>query len=121
MMVEARLVVRMAKTIIYPAATRYLTDLAASATSLAAVGVELDKATVVKIAAEIKAMMDCVSELSAAVEKEDFATEEDHLRFCAATIRGLMDQTRVHADALEAEVADDLWPLPTYQEMLFIK
>ncbi len=32
-----------------------------------------------------------------------------------------MDQTRVHADALEAEVADDLWPLPTYQEMLFIK
>ena len=24
------------------------------------------------------------------------------------------------ADELEAIVADDLWPLPTYQEMLFI-
>ena len=25
------------------------------------------------------------------------------------------------ADDLEGIVADDLWPLPTYQEMLFIK
>ena len=32
-----------------------------------------------------------------------------------------MDDVRTDADALEAEVADDLWPLPTYQEMLFIK
>jgi glutamine synthetase len=28
---------------------------------------------------------------------------------------------RQSADALEGLVADDLWPLPTYQEMLFIK
>jgi glutamine synthetase len=32
-----------------------------------------------------------------------------------------MDDVRADVDALEAEVADDLWPLPTYQEMLFIK
>ena len=25
------------------------------------------------------------------------------------------------ADALEADVSDELWPLPKYQEMLFIK
>jgi len=28
---------------------------------------------------------------------------------------------RKYADALEAEIADELWPLPTYEEMLFIK
>ena len=28
---------------------------------------------------------------------------------------------RKAADELECIVADDLWPLPTYQEMLFIK
>jgi len=28
---------------------------------------------------------------------------------------------RSYADALEADVADELWPLPKYQEMLFIK
>jgi glutamine synthetase len=28
---------------------------------------------------------------------------------------------RSAADSLETLVADDLWPLPTYQEMLFIR
>ena len=32
-----------------------------------------------------------------------------------------MLEVRKVADALEGMVADDLWPLPTYQEMLFIK
>ena len=32
-----------------------------------------------------------------------------------------MAQVRTFADALEAHVAADLWPLPTYREMLFIK
>jgi glutamine synthetase len=31
-----------------------------------------------------------------------------------------MADVRVAADALEELVADDLWPLPTYQEMLHI-
>ena len=32
----------------------------------------------------------------------------------------LLDRPRL-TKKLEAIVADDLWPLPTYQEMLFIK
>ena len=32
-----------------------------------------------------------------------------------------MVAVREVADELEGIVADDLWPLPTYQEMLFIK
>ena len=32
-----------------------------------------------------------------------------------------MDKTRETADQLERLVADDLWPLPKYSEMLFIK
>jgi glutamine synthetase len=32
-----------------------------------------------------------------------------------------MDATRAVADKLEHIVADDLWPLPKYSEMLFIK
>jgi glutamine synthetase len=31
-----------------------------------------------------------------------------------------MSAVRLAADALEEIVADDLWPLPTYQEMLFV-
>ena len=32
-----------------------------------------------------------------------------------------MDAVRDAGDKLETIVADDLWPLPTYREMLFIK
>jgi glutamine synthetase len=32
-----------------------------------------------------------------------------------------MTMVRKDSDELESWVADDLWPLPTYQEMLFIK
>jgi glutamine synthetase len=31
-----------------------------------------------------------------------------------------MDAVREAADQIEAQIADDLWPLPTYQEMLYI-
>ena len=43
------------------------------------------------------------------------------MRYCADTLRPLMDEVRSHADALETEVADEYWPLPKYREMLFIK
>jgi glutamine synthetase len=119
--VEAKLMINMAKTMIYPAASRYLADLATTASALSEIGVDLGKEPALKIAEEIKGMMASVAELTDAIAKDDFASDEEHLQYCANTIRGLMDQTRTHADALEAEVADDLWPLPTYQEMLFIK
>jgi glutamine synthetase len=67
-----------------------------------------------------KSMMSTVEELSDMMTKH-FMSVEEHMQFCAKTIRPLMDQVREYADALEGEVADDLWPLPTYQEMLFIK
>jgi glutamine synthetase len=53
--------------------------------------------------------------------KHDFGSIEEHMQYCAKTIRPMMDELRKDADALEGEVADDFWPLPTYQEMLFVK
>jgi glutamine synthetase len=119
--VEARLVVSIAKTIIYPAAVRYLSELSTTITSLKSIGITLEQETAQTIAGLVQQLMDMVSKLSAAMEKHDFASTEDHMQYCAQTIRPMMDQVRVYADALEAEVADDFWPLPTYQEMLFIK
>ena len=119
--VEAKLVIDMAKTLIYPAATRYLSDLAMTSTSVADMGIELDNSTAAAVAAEANAMMSAVAKLGEAMEKHDFASTEEHMQFCASDILGLMNEVRSHADALEAEVADELWPLPKYQEMLFIR
>jgi glutamine synthetase len=119
--VEAKLVISMAKTLIYPAATRYLADLASTIDDLKDIGVDFDKETVQKVATLTKSMMDGVTKLGAALSNHDFANTEAHMQYLANTVRPLMDEIRQSADALEGEVADDLWPLPTYQEMLFIK
>ncbi|PSN15552.1 glutamine synthetase type III [filamentous cyanobacterium CCT1] len=118
--VEAKLVISMAKTIIYPAAMRHMGELAKTIDSLDEIGVEFGKDSVIKVAELTKSMMASVGELSDMMTKH-FMSVEEHMQFCAQTIRPLMDQVREYADALEGEVADDLWPLPTYQEMLFIK
>ena len=117
---EAKLVVSMAKTIIYPAAIRYMGEVAKTIDSLKGLGIEFDQSSVVKVADLTKSMMSKVEELSDMISKH-FMSVEEHMQFCAQTVRPLMDQVREYADALEGEVADDLWPLPTYQEMLFIK
>ena len=44
--------------------------------------------------------------------------EAEHMCY---TVQAAMLKVRAAADDLESLVADDLWPLPTYQEMLFIK
>jgi glutamine synthetase len=119
--VEAQLVVSMAKTIIYPATVRYLTDLATGIASLSTIGISLEQEIAEKVTMLLKSMMDMVSKLSAAMEKHSFATTEEHMQHFAQTIRPLMDKVRKYVDALEGLVADDLWPLPTYREMLFIK
>ena len=119
--VEAKLVVNMAKTLIYPAAISYLGQLAEAGSGMEKLGINLDNATAKIVAAEANAMMVAVAELSEAMEKESFSSINEHMQYAAGTIRGLMDKVRVHADLLETEVADCLWPLPKYQEMLFIK
>lgn len=119
--VEAKLVVNIAKTIIYPAAVRYLSELATAITNTKAIGLELETESAEKMASLVKFLMDSVSKLDAAMSKHDFASLEEHMQYSAQTLRPMMDQVREYADALEGEVADDFWPLPTYQEMLFIK
>ncbi len=119
--VEAKLVVDMAKTIIYPSATACLADLSLTSGSLAEMGIELDTSLAQSVAANANAMLQAVERLSVAMEKHDFASIEEHMQFCATDICGLMAEVRSYADALEGEVADELWALPKYHEMLFIK
>ncbi len=119
--VEAKLVISMAKTIIYPTAMRYLSELASTIAGLKEIGIDLDKATAEKVASLAKSLLDTVGTLETALGKHDFASVDEHMQYSGKTIRSLMDEIRKYGDALEGEIADDLWPLPTYQEMLFIK
>lgn len=119
--VEAKLVVDIATTKIYPAAISYLSALTTTAESLAGMGIEVDGFSIKSVATQASEMMAQVNKLSAAIAKHDFTSVEEHMSFCAETVCGLMLKVREHVDALEGLIADELWPLPKYQEMLFIK
>lgn len=119
--VEAKLVIDIATTSIYPAATGYLSSLSDAIAISKDIGLTLDATLAAQIAENINAMMSTVNKLSAAIEVHDFASVEEHMQYCAGEIRDLMDETRSYADTLETLVADELWPLPKYSEMLFIK
>jgi glutamine synthetase len=118
---EAKLVLDMATTTIYPAAMTYLSELGTSISGAAAMGIGLDTGIAKKVATDADAMMKTVTTLSAVLDRHDFASTEAHMQYCAYEIRPLMDQVRSHADALEMTVSNAVWPLPKYAEMLFIK
>ncbi|EDX85218.1 glutamine synthetase, catalytic domain, putative [Synechococcus sp. PCC 7335] len=119
--VEAKLVVDIAKTLIYPAVMRHLGEAAGTVANLSDIGVSVDKTPVEKVAGLAKSLLDGANELDSAIAKHDFGSTEEHMDYCAGTIRDMMNSIREAADTLEGEIADDLWPLPTYEEMLFIK
>lgn len=118
---EAKLVIGMANTRIYPATIEYLDSLSSAATNLSKLNITISHNSIDEIAAETDAMMAAVSKLKDALSIEEFDSTEAHMNHCADVLCPLMLEVRSHADALELVVSDDLWPLPKYQEMLFIK
>jgi len=119
--VEAKLVIDMATTSIYPAAMSYLSGLTATIAGANEIGIAIDSTTANTVASNTDAMMASISKLSDAITVHDFASPEEHMQYCAGTLCGLMSEVRGYADLLETIVADELWPLPKYSEMLFIK
>ena len=119
--VEYNLTLKMAKTMIFPAVIRYQGELVSNCASLKMLDYEFDTKTLDKVTALVKALQDSIGELETAGAEngsEDLLAEANY--YCH-TILPLMNKVREYADELEGIVADDLWPLPTYQEMLFIK
>jgi len=119
--VEAKLVIDMATTKIYPAAMSYLAELTSTYSSAKSLGITLDTGTATAIASAADGMMAGVEKLATAITKHDFPDTEAHLVYCAKEICSLMLEIRGYGDTLETLVADSSWPLPKYAEMMYIK
>ena len=119
--VEANTVIEMAKTVIYPAAMRYQGELANTAAKLKEAGLEADTTVLQKVTELAKALLAGVSKVESALYHGENGSAEGHAKHFKEAVLPAMLEVRTAADALEGIVADDLWPLPTYQEMLFIK
>ncbi|MFP4071510.1 MAG: glutamine synthetase III [Desulfovibrionales bacterium] len=118
---EAELVVKMARTIILPAAIRYQGELAGVCANMKTAGIKPTTGILDDVTAKLRGLQKGVEALEKLLEKHDFKSVMDEARYKTDKILPAMLEVRSFADALEMVVADDLWALPSYQEMLFIK
>ncbi len=113
--IEAETTATMARTMILPAAMRHaeIIDDAGESAGLS------------KLAEEITGITDGLIEAIFALEKANDHDGPDggvkHATYMRDTVIPAMSAVRGYADRLERIVANDLWPIPKYSEMLFIK
>jgi glutamine synthetase len=108
---EAECAKTIATTQILPAALQYQISLADAVKSLE--GASTSSKTVKATLAEVSGLID---DLAAGIKALEDAVEIHSTE----KMKAAMADTRAAADALEGLVPADLWPLPTYAEMLFL-
>ncbi len=118
---EALLCHDIAKSQILPAAYRYQRELAGTANSLAALGRKADTKSLDSVCKLVTGLEGAIEDLEHALAHKAEGSTLDHARHYRDEVMPAMLAIRKIADQLEGIIADDLWPLPTYQEILFIK
>ncbi|MDX2116014.1 MAG: glutamine synthetase III [Planctomycetota bacterium] len=121
--IEARTMLSMARTQILPAALRHQAELAQ--TVAATQGADVDAEPVreelesfVELAARFR---DALQALEKALGHDGHKDESKHAAYLRDDVLPRMMDLREAGDELERRVAEDLWPLPGYREMLFVK
>ncbi len=111
--IEAKTCLNMLQTIYMPAIAAQMTDICGTIASIQAAGITAGLKAATSKAEAIGALYD---ELPAQVE----ALKDAIARDSSCAMRAAMDAARATVDALEALVDADLWPVPTYAQMLNI-
>jgi glutamine synthetase len=118
--VEAKLALQMARTQVYPAAVRYLGELGQALQEQQAMGLNPNLSPRNQLGELLEQLNNGCEDLDQALSAAPHGTEA-HMRHCADNLMPLIGGLRAAVDGLEGLVDDGLWPLPSYQEMLFMR
>jgi glutamine synthetase len=120
--IESETMISIARSQILPAALQHQTLLAESVAATDAAGVDCEDTR-----ASLVEFVGMVSELrraTVALERACAHHDEDPMRHAThinAQVKPAMAALRQVVDGLESHVAADLWPMPNYRELLFLK
>ena len=118
---ESLVALSMAKTQILPAAYRYQAELAATASALKNIGKTPHLGSLDKLTEAVAQLESAIDKLEAAINHKASGDSLSHAKHFRDEVIPAMNVVRAIADKIETIVPDDIWPLPTYHEMLFIK
>jgi glutamine synthetase len=112
--IEASCAVDIASTMILPATARYLHELN-GAPSSRGINVVCER-----VSALADSLVDAIGALEHAQhEAHEASSVQAEAKAFATTVIPAQEALRTVVDELETQVADDLWPLPKYRELLF--
>ncbi len=120
--IEARVMERMSRRTYLPAITRFARETAEAASALEAIGVENDTSR--ELAAKLGEGLRRAHEatqalLSAHAQAEAIRIPQAKANFYAANVVPAMEKLREEIDELEIITSRDVWPVPSYNNMLF--
>ncbi|TCL32474.1 glutamine synthetase [Anaerospora hongkongensis] len=123
--IESLTMIEMAKRQILPAVIKFATNLAASINTIKATGIAADLSAQTELLTEVSALAGDLKKKIAALEAAtDKASNAHGDSYAQASLFRFdvfekMGALREVADTLETLVDKDVWPMPTYAELLF--
>ncbi len=126
--IEADILLDVVRSSVLPAAIKYQNELIDNVLGLQEVGLKenMYKAQVdllEEVSENISGMRKAIAKLTAEKDKADKHEDDAKKRAIAYcdNVKPYFETIRQHSDALEAIVDDELWPLPKYRELLFLR
>ena len=121
--IEGETLESLARTMVLPAAVRYLKDLVTTIDESNDLGIDVTgvRDTAEEVARLINGLRGAVNELIKQNKEQGGDAVIDKARHIYDNVRPSMIEVRYYADRLERAVPHDYWPLPTYREILFVK
>ncbi len=120
--IEAETMVSIARSMILPAALQHQALVAEAVAATDAAGVECQDTR--EALADFVALVTQLRLATSSLERACAHQDEDPMRHAShmgSAVRAAMAGLRTVVDTLETWVAADLWPLPTYRQMLHLK
>lgn len=124
--IEAKVLIELVNTQIIPATLSYLGDLSSSVLkiieALSATKSNYSLEMLSELNDQLSGLKSLNDELMSVLDtSEGLDSIEEKARYSCESIVPLMKELRLKADSLELVVADQLWPITKYRELLYIK
>ena len=120
--IEAETMIAMTRTMVLPAALRHQTLVASTVMSTENAGVDCDDT--VEALGAFTGLVTAVRKALATLETVSAHEDDDPIRHAIhfrSKVRPAMAALREAVDEIETHVSADMWPMPTYRELLFLK
>lgn len=121
--IEAEQMTLIAKQMILPACIEQQTRIAdaVNATESARIDCSHMRQMLQQLTSQVTQFCQTLDALDTAADQVQISDPYTQARHMRDNVLPLMNQLRAISDKLETQVAADLWPLPSYRELLFIK